>query len=283
MAGFANVKEYVDALEEGASMSASIRKVPSQASTAGMFVDLSMAAGNPKPQYYASAPFEAAILDGAEGIFHGYDKSPAQMYVTDLMLTTPTAALTGRYILADYLLYYPFIELDNLDEQLMDNTTTIPRYTDGSGVRVMMIAQAPTAGSEQFTFTYVNQDGVTKTSPVQFCSSSVVNIASVVTCQPATVAGTGAFLTLAAGDTGVRSITSVTVTVGGGGLAALVLVKPLMDHTVFEINTPSEVSCVTMRGAMPRVVDGAYLGLVQHCTGTVAAGQLAGRINYAWG
>lgn len=280
---FANVKEYVDAIEGGSFSQASIRKVPSQASVAGTFVDLSMAAGNPKPQYYASAPFEAAVLNGAEGIFHGYDKSPADMYVTELMLVTPTTALTGRYILSDYLLYYPFVELDNLDTQVMDNTTTLPRYTDGEGVRVMMIAQAPTAGSEQFTFEYVNQDGATKTSPVQLCSSSVVNIASVVTCQPATIAGTGAFLTLADGDSGVRQINSVTVTVGGGGLAALVLVKPLMDHTIYEINTPSEVSSVTMRGAMPQVYDGAYLGLLNHCTATVAAGQLAGRINYAWG
>lgn len=280
---FRNIRALVDAMDGGASMSASIRKVPSQASVAGMYADLSMAAGNPKPQYYASAPFEAATLDGSEGILHGFDKAPAEMYITELMLTTPTAGMTGRYILADYLLYYPFVELDNLDEQVMDNTVTLTRYADGAGVRVMMVVQAPTAGSEQFTFAYVNQDGVAKTSPVQFCSSAVVNIASIPTSQPATVAGHGPFLTLAGGDTGVRSITSVTVTVGGGGLVALVLVRPLMDHTVYEVNTPSEVSAVTMRAAMPRVLDGAYLGLINQCNGSVAAGQLAGRINYAWG
>lgn len=280
--GFATVKEYVDALDGGRFVQSSIRKVPSQASTAGMWVDLSMAPGNPKPQYYASTPFEAATLTGLEGIYHGGDKSPAEQFVTELNLTTPTAGLVGRYVLADYLLYYPFVELDSLDAQVMDNTTTLPRYTDGDGVRVVMVAQAPTTGGEVFTFEYVNQDGATRTSPSVTCGTTSVPIASTITQQAATTASQGLFLPLAQGDTGVRRINSVTFTTGGGGLAALVLVRPLVDATVFEANTPSEWSAVTQRVALPRVYDGAYLGLLMQCSATVAAGTLSGRINYAW-
>jgi hypothetical protein len=283
LAGFATVGELVVAMEGGAFQQASIRKVPSQATVAGMFVDLSMAPGNPKPQYYAAEPFVAATLEGFEGIYHGGDKDPEQMYVQEVNLTTPTAGLVGRYMLMDYLLFYPFIELDNLDAQTMDNTVTLPRYEDGAGVRVMMVAQAPTTGLEVFTFEYVNQDGVTKTSPTQICSSASVGISSICTSQPATVAGQGPFLTLADGDSGVRQINSVTFSVGGGGLAAFVLVRPLTGLQIFEINTPSEMSAVTMRAGMPRVRDGAYLGLVMQCAATVAAGTLAGRVNYVWG
>jgi hypothetical protein len=282
MSGFANIAELVDAMEGGAFQQSSIRKVPSQASSAGMFVDLSMAAGNPKPQYYAAAPYEAAVLTGAEGIYHGGDKSPAQMYVQEINITTPSAGLVGRYILMDYLLFYPFIELDNLDTQTLDNTTTIPRYTDGDGVRAMFVAQAPTSGSEQFTFEYVNQDGVTKTSPTQICGSSSVGIASIITSVPTTPAAIGPFLKLADDDTGIRQINSVSFTVGGGGLGAIVLVRPLQDTQIFEINTSSEITAVTMRAGMPRVVDGAYLGFIMQCAASVSAGLLSGRINYVW-
>jgi hypothetical protein len=279
MSPFANIKEYVDALNGGAVVDASIRKVPSQASTAGMFVDLSMASGNPKPQYYAAEPFVAATLDSLDGIYHGTAKSPSEAFVAELMLTTPTTGLTGMYTLQDYLLFYPFIELDNLDTQTMDNTVTLPRYADGDGVQIMMVAQAPTTGGETFTVTYVNQDGVERTTPTIAWS---VSIASIPTQQPAIAASQGMYLPLASGDSGVRSITSVQMIVGGGGLAAFVLVRPLMSMQIFEVNTPSEKTGVTMSHRLPRVYDGAYLNLVMQCNATVAAGTLAGRLKIVW-
>ena len=282
MSPFANIKEYVDSLDGGRVIDASIRKVPSQASTAGMFVDLSMAAGNPKPQYYAAEPFVAATLDSLDGIYHGTAKSPSEAFIAEVNLTTPTAGLVGRYTLQDYLLFYPFIELDNLDAQAMDNTVTLPRYSTGAGVQIMMIVQAPTAGGETFTVTYVNQDGVERTTDTIRCSTSSVSIASSPIQQPAILASQGAYIPLASGDSGVRSITSVQMIVGGGGLAAFVLVRPLVDTQVFEVNTASEVTAVTMKNRMPRLYDGAYLGFIMQCSATVAAGQVAGRIKTVW-
>jgi len=283
MAGFANIKEYVDNMLGGAFHSCSFRKVPSQASLSGMFVDLSMAAGNPKPQYYSNSPFEAAVLDGLEGLFHGDNKSPEQMFITETHIVTPTAGLVGNYILCDYLLFYPFIELDNLDPQVMVNDVTLPRYTDGDGVRVMAVVNAPTAGSERFTFDYINQDGVAKTSPVQILSTASIGIASIPSMQPATGSVNAPFLALASGDTGVQQITGVTVTNAGGGLITLVLIKPLLNNTVYEINTSSELPAITMQSWMPQVYDGAYLNFIMQCSGSVAGGTVSGRINYVWG
>ena len=42
-------------------------------------------------------------------------------------------------ILADYLLYYPTIVDGNTDPQVMNNTVTLPRYTDGKGVMMMAV------------------------------------------------------------------------------------------------------------------------------------------------
>lgn len=279
----AGVKSVADAYVGGRSHFCSLRKVPSQASVSGWWVDYSMAAGNPAPQYYAASPLEAKTLDGMRGIFHGTPKAPAEKYLTSIGLMTPTAAMVGNYLLCDYVLFYPFIDGDSTDEQAMDNTVVIPRYAT-EGVQVMAVAVAPTLGGGAFTFTYVNQDGVEKTSPVQYCSASASNIASLLTSQPDAGAGRPAmpFLRLAPGDTGVRSIVSATFTVANGGLMALVLVKPLVSLDVREINTMAELPLISNRVGAPQILDGAYLNFIAQITGSVAAGQLAGYATFVW-
>lgn len=277
-----SIADMVAACEAGRSVFGTIRKVPSQASVAGWWVDLSMAAGQPLPNYYASSPLVAATLDPMRGIFHGVDQAPGTMHLTQVGLMTPTAALVGRYILADYLLYYPFVDGDSGDEQAMDNTVTLPRYADGDGVQVMAVAVAPLAGGGSFTFNYRNQNGVLRTSPAQDVAPTAASIASLATSQPAAVSIGAAFLSLASGDTGVRSIESVTFSVPAGGLLALVLVKPLVDLAIREINTMAEIDCVRQRPGAPQVFDGAYLNLLCNVAGSVAAGQVAGYLRCCW-
>ena len=282
MAGFRHVASFARSWDEGRASSASVRKVPADASTARRWVDLSRAAGNPKPNYYASSPLVAAVLDGIDGINHGTDKSPQTMHLAEWALATPTAGLVGTYQLLDYCLYYPFVDLDDLDVQTMTNTVTLPRYTDGDGVMAMVVCSNNTIGGGSFTFDYVNQNGDAKTSPTQFCDTTSSPPSSLVTSAPGTVAGVGQFLKLASGDTGIRSVTSWTNLVSNGGLASLVLVKPLASHVISEINTESRLSFVREYPGAPRIVDGAYLGMIMQCAATVAAGTLAGRLAFTW-
>lgn len=277
---FALVKDYVDAMLAGKYRSCSLRKVPSQATTAFWWADLSMASGNPLPNYYASTPLEAAVLDGDRGIFVGDDTGGK--YLTEMMLCTPTAGMVGAYRLLDYLLYYPFIDGDDTDVQTMDNTVTLPRYTTGEGVMAMYVSVAPTTGSGQFTFDYIDQNGNAKTSPTQICSTASAGISSLITTQPAVAASGMPFLTLAEGSTGIRSITSVTNTVANGGLGTIVLVKPIAEIAIREINTPIERVWLKEKAPIPYIEDGAYLNLIVNCAATIASGQLTGRLNFTW-
>lgn len=277
----ASVGALVDAINAGQSRFCSFRKVPSQASTP-RWADLSMASGNPAPNYYASEPLVGATLDGQRGIFHGFDLSPRELYLTDFGMVTPTAALARQYKLLDYLLYYPFVDMDDGDTQVMDNTVALPRYASGEGVQVMMVAVAPTTGGGRFTFTYVNQDGVEKVSPTQECGPSIANIASLMTSQGASVASVGPFLRLADGDTGVRRIVSHQNVVLNGGLGAYVLVQPLLDTAIYEINTMKEEALPMLKANPPRIYDGAYLGLIIESSATIAGGRLAGFAKFAW-
>lgn len=282
MAGFRSVGAFADAYAEGRVHTCSLRKVPSQASVANWWCDLSMASGNPRPQYYFAAPLAAQTLDGYDGIFHGAAKAPATMHLASLGLMTPSAALVGRYMLLDYALYYTGIDGDATDTQVLDNTTTLPRYVDGAGLQVMAVFIAPSVGGGAFVFEYVNQDGLPRTSPVQTCSTTAGNITSLATAQPA-VAGTpgGPFLALASGDTGVRQINNITFSVVSGGLLALVLVKPLAYLAIREINTAAEFTCVQHRPSS-KIEDGAYLNLICAPAGSVAAGLLSGYATFVW-
>lgn len=283
MSGFANIGELVDAYNGGARSDCSFRKVPSQASTAGWWVDLSMASGNPVPQYYAASPLEAAKLLPMKGIFHGDSRSPAEKFIVTMGITTPTAALVGRYMLLDYLLYYPFIDGDSTDQQDLTNTEVLDRYETGAGVRVMAVSVAPSTGGGSFFFSYTNQDGVAgRTSPTITCTTTSAPIASLVIGQPAVVNTPGPFLPLASGDSGVRSIEAVTFIVPNGGLVALVLVKPIADLAIREINTTCERNWPVHGFTIPAIEDGAYLGLILNCAGSVAAGQLSGYATFVW-
>lgn len=278
--GFNGTRDLILAEQEGRTHFCSFRKVPSQASTALGWVDLSMAAGNPLPQYYAAAPLEAARLDGMRGIFHGADKAPSTMHLTDWNVATPTANCVGRLKALRHGLYYPFIDGDSLDQQDLVNAVAALNPPAG-GWKVMIVAVAPTAGGGTLTFNYL-RNGVEKTSPVIALNTAVVNIASIATSAPAVTAGGLPFARLAEGDTGVDSLVSVTFLSPAGGLFAFVLVDPLADIATREINTPVEKNFVQTHPGAPRIFDGDYINFIGNCTGSVAAGIFAGFCKFAW-
>lgn len=282
--GFRNFRALGDAFLRGQTHTAHFRKIPSQSSGALQWIDLSMAGGNPVPNYYASSPLEAATLNGFRGVFHGDDKSPAQMRVVEMELCTPSSAFIGQFSLLDYLLYYPFIDFDDTGEQVMVNDTPLPRYSDGAGVRAMLVAAAPTVGGGSFTYNYINQDGIAKTSPVISCNTSADAIATIATSQQGTVARGQAFLPMADGDTGIRSIVSHQMITPNGGLGVIVLVRPICDATIREINVPDWRSYVfQVPGAYaPLIHDGAYLNFICNPASTALGAILTGRVTFVW-
>jgi hypothetical protein len=71
------------------------------------------------------------------------------------------------------------------------------------------------------------------------------------------------FLTLATGDTGIRSIVSVTFDTPDIGLLAFVLVKPL-EQIILRENTTGERTPVIDFFDLPTIEDDAYLSMVMN-------------------
>lgn len=235
MAGFRNVKAWASAPDLGRYHVTTFRKaVASSATVANDFVDYTYFAGNPPANFYASAPLVAALVEDIRG-FNVPNVSPMKQFVKSITVMSAASSATAtsnqnqRMMLCDYLLYYPFVDTDAVGEQQdMVQTVSLPRYTDGKGVMMMAVAQSAASTVGTFTVSYTNQDGTAgRTSAVTY-TKAVAGGGALVSSTTNAVSGSQPFIQLQAGDSGVRSVESVTFSAAGGGLMAIVLVKPLM-------------------------------------------------------
>lgn len=283
---FNNLKELVDAEVDGQSWYTTWRKSPSQVTTIGIWFDLSMSPGSPVPQYYAASPLIAAPMSYSDeqGLNHGRNVAPATKHLKRVTVMTSTAtALPMPMMVCDYLLYYPFIDEGTTDEQALDNTLGLTRYTDGEGVQIMAVSVAGRTGGQSFFVNYTNQDGVSGRISQTVIQNAVSVNGSIVTSDRAVANARGPFIPLQAGDTGVRSIESVTMLGADVGLFSLVLVKPLAQLSLRGIDAPVEADYFTMFGQLPTIEDDAYLNFLALPNGTLSGAPIHGLIETTWG
>ena len=283
--GFSSVQALADAELAGQTWYSTWRKSPSQVSTIGVWFDLSMSPGNPVPQYYAASPLVGVPMSYSDeqGLNHGRNVSPLTKHLKRVTVMTSTAtALPMPMILCDYLFYYPFIDEGTTDAQSLDNTQTLTRYTDGEGVQVMAVSVAGRTGGQTFQFSYTNSDGVAGRTSQTVRENAVSVNGSIVTSDRANANARGPFIPLQDGDTGVRSIESVTMNGADVGLFALVLVKPLAQLSLRGIDAPVEVDYLLDFGQLPRIVDDAYLNFLACPAGSLAATALHGDLTVVW-
>jgi hypothetical protein len=233
MAGFRNTSAWATAVDSGKTHVVTFRKtVASAATVANDFIDYTYFAGNPPANFYASSPLEAAYVESVRGIQVPVLDDGSKQFLKSITAMSAASSATNttnqnqRHMLADYLLYYPFIDTDAVGEQQdMVQSVSLPtRYTSG---QVMCVAQSASSTVGQFTITYTNQDGVSGRVSQNTFTKVVAGGGTLVSSTTSAVAGSQPFVELQTGDSGVQSIESVTFTAAGGGLMALVIVKPL--------------------------------------------------------
>lgn len=298
--GFDSITEYAAADEAGKVWVTGFRKaVASAATTTNAWIDYTYFAGSPPANFYASTPLRAALVDADRGIYVP-SVLPATQHLKNLMLMSAAASATSvtngrqKIALCDYLLYYPFIDTDAVGEQQdFNNTVTLPRYATRGG-QVVAVGQSASSAVGQFTFTYTNQDGTGGRVSQNNYTFIVAGGGQVVGAS-----GTGAsynpYCYLQAGDTSVRSIESVTMSAAGGGLMALVIVKPLLMAVVSQecrrttssnlesYGACSEFSSIIHQAGAPQIVDGAVLGMfAAGYAGSLATSILSGVLETIW-
>lgn len=297
--GFRTVANWARSEEQGRSWQSFFRKVPPSAATiAGQWFDYSTAAGVPVPNYYASSPLVAQRLEANNGIF-----VPAQntdRWLKKATVMSAAASVTGTtnqnqpLMLLDYLLYVPFIDLDAAgEEQVFDTTVGLDRYTDGIGVQMMVVTQAPTAGGGRYQIKYIDDTDTERTTSLVYCPGAQPSGA--LCSAVANAAGISPFVPLNAGVKGVKRPVSMTVSVANGGLAAVVLVKPLqMSYAREECRRPTssptesygeaaEIERIRQYAGSVKVEPGAFLGWIgKGVAGSLASAPLVGWLETFW-
>jgi len=296
---FGSVAAWADSEESGRSWLSFFRKVPASTATiAGQWFDYSTASGVPVPNYYASSPLVAATLEAEKGIY--IPEQNAGRWLKKTIVMSAAASVTGttnqnqQLMLLDYLLYYPFVDLDAAgEEQVMDNSVTLPRYDDGIGVQMMVVAQAPTVGGGTFKVKYIDNNDVEQTTETVYCAAAQPSGALVTAVSAA--AGISPFVPLNAGVRGVKRVVSITMGIANGGLAAVVLVKPMeMSYAREECRRPTssptesygdamEIERIRLRAGSRKLEGGAFLGWIgKGVAGSLASAPLVGLIESFW-
>ncbi len=286
MSGFKTIGQVVDCELEGRVRDYIWRKTPSQAFTSGIWVDLSMSPGMPVPKYwFDAAPLTAKQITQSSdgGFYHGPNVSPSEKYLRKITTQASAAtALPMNAILCDYLLYYPTIDDGTTDEQLMDNTTTLSRYTDGRGVQMIAVTTGARTGGQTFQVKYTNQDGVTgRVTPLVTQNTSTL-LGTITTTNTRAVNGAGPYIPLQDGDTGVRAVESVTMTNVDTGIFSIILVKPLVQTCFREITVPYEKDFLIPTTDLVKIEDNAFLNFLCLPLGTLAATALRGDLKVIW-
>lgn len=246
------------------------RKVSSLSFTAGYFIDLTMVSGNPKPLFYASEPLVPVQLKKSTHGGFDYDEAKDGERVFIKRIAASNTTSVNYFMLMDYLAYLPFLAQDDNEEQIPTESMVPSRYADGVGLKMMMVSTNASSSSSTFTVKYRNQSGVIKTTPsvtaVLPLASQVVNI----------ITGANPFIPLAAGDTGITEILSVTFNGAGTGLSTLVLVKPLCTFWASS-GYPKETDYFTDRFNMPEIMYDAYISAIA-VTGTATTLSIIGEL-----
>ena len=299
MPGFRSIAEYVAADDLGRWNISQFRKVVASAATpTSGWVDYSYFAGLPTANFYASAPLVAAVLEASKGIYVP-SVAPMKQFIKSLTVMSGAASATTTtsqrqsLMLCDYLMYYPFIDTDAIgEEQVMENQITLPRY--GSGL-VMAVAQSAASTVGQFTMNYTNQSGTPNRVSQNTFTLGTLSGGGQIASTGLSSSGFHPFIGLQKGDRGVKSIESVTFTQPGGGLMALVIVKPLLRHVVTQecrrttssvfdsFGAADEVLAIIHNQQMNQIMDGAVLNVMaQGFAGSLASSQFVGLLETVW-
>lgn len=257
--------------------------------TAGRWYDMSPLNGTPVANAWTGTALNAQVPSESTGfgLYHGGNVSSDTKHIINISAMSAVAtAVPGVLMLVDMCLYYPGISMNSSSAQNLTNTNTLTRYTDGAGLRAYLVIQT-TAGAtaHNVAMSYTNQAGTSgRTLPVTVaCTASAIT-------PHITHAGTaannyGPFLPLASGDTGIRSVQSVTISAASGaGTAALVLCRPLATIPITTASVAAERDLMNQLPSMPRVFDGACLTWLYFAgAATAASTNFFGSVDFAWG
>ena len=263
------------------------------AHTAGVWYSLFRGGGNPGADTIlgtgTNLAFQALTdaTTNATGIRHGGNVGGFKVLLNAAAQTAAATTAPCVLMLVDLLGFYPITTVTTTGDQALNNTVTLPRYTDGAGVQAFLTPSTVMgAGTPSIRLTYTDSGGTAgnltpATLPIGNTAAPVTQIV---------YSGTGAgkfgpFVPLATGDAGIRSVQQFSLSASYvSGVLNLVLCKPLMTLPITTLGVTAERDLVNQFASMPKVYDGACLAwLMLAGAATPVASPISGHLEFGWG
>ena len=297
---FSSVDSVINAIStNGASFRSDWNKnfLPTTAALAGEWHCLARGAGNPGADSIynvgTNLAFQAVsdTTANAAGIQHGGSVSTATKHIVNASAFTAAATVAPCVLmLVDLLGFYRVTTTTIITAQTLDNTVTIPRYTDGAGVQAFIWntnATALGAATPTFTINYTNSAGTAGRTTPTLPSLPIGKTAASngLILYSGTGAGKyGPFMPLASGDRGIRSIQSITQSASYvSGEYSIALCRTLLTLPITTLGVAAERDLIHQSPSFPRVIDGANLvWLMYSGAATPTNSAIAGHLDFAW-
>lgn len=262
------------------------------AHTAGLWYSLMRGGGNPPADTILGTGTNLAFqalsdaVATASGIPHGGNVGGYKVLLSAAAQTAAATTAPCVLMLVDMLGFYPITTVTTTGAQTLNNTVTLPRYTNGAGVQAFLTPSTVMgAATPSITLNYTNSAGTAgKATPATL---PIGNTAAAVTSIVYSGTGTGKygpFIPLAAGDAGIRSVQSINLSASYvSGVLNLVLCKPIMTLPITTLGVTAERDLVNQFASMPRIYDGACLNwLMLAGAATPVASPLSGHLEFGW-
>ena len=262
------------------------------AHTAGLWYSLFRGGGNPPADTILGTGTNLAFQSltdattNATGIPHGGNVGGYKHLLNAAAQTAAATTAPCVLMLVDLLGFYNITSVTTTGAQTLNNTVTLPRYTDGAGVQAFITPSTVTgAATPNISIGYTNSAGTASratpaTLPIGNTAAAVTSIV---------YSGTGAgkfgpFMPLQAGDAGIRSVQSINLSASYvSGVLNLVLCKPLLTLPITTLGVTAERDLVNQFASMPKVYDGACLAwLMLAGAATPVASPISGHLEFGW-
>lgn len=269
--GFTSQDDFIaEVTQNGKFWRADWNKITGAAAyTAGRWYDMSSLNGTPVANSYPGTALTWKDCDDATGngtdifgLWHGGNVSTDTKHLMNIGAYTAVATgVPSVLMLCDMQGYYPGINMNTLSAQTLLGTPTL-RYTNGTGCRAFLRVLSTTgATAHNVALSYTNQASTAgRALPVTVaCTASA--IVPHVTHSGTAANNYGPFLPMASGDTGIKSVQTITLSAASGSAstAALVIVKPLATLPLTTLGVAGERDLMNQLPSMPQVKDGACL------------------------
>ena len=262
------------------------------AQAAGLWYSLQRGGGNPAADTILGTGTNLAFqalsdsVATASGIPHGGNVGNYKQLLNAAAQTAAGTTAPCVLMLVDLLGFYPITTVTTITAQTLNNTVTLPRYTDGAGVQAFLTPSTVMgAATPNLSINYTNSGATAgRVTPATLpIGNSAAAVTSVV------YSGTGAgkygpFMPLVAGDAGIRSVQSVTISTSYlSGVLNLVLCKPLMTLPITTLGVTAERDLVNQFMSMPKIYDGACLTwLMLAGANTPVGSPISGHLEFGW-